>query len=217
MATVGTRPSIDRIREPAALIKLPEIVLLLIALITFCVHNNGSLAYVLSVLLPSLLNALLFLTVQLLGYDQLRETPVELVLYSYNILAFFISAILLMSRHDPTLIASGVFCLLLVIIYCMEVYLAYTSLSYRPSLPSAPSASPSAEQQPAVISSANFGVYPAVTSHPRPADGVDTGVMCMVPELDLANPVYPGTLNYPPYPLPEHHNTPFDIPVGPMP
>ena len=51
-------------------------VLLVIAIITFCVNNNGSPAYALSVLLPCLINALLFLAVYLMGYNQLRQIPV---------------------------------------------------------------------------------------------------------------------------------------------
>ena len=139
----------------------------------------------------------------------------ELALYSYSVIGLFISSILLMSRYSSSLITSGVFCLFLTIIYGIDVYFSYTGLVNRSSSSSnTESASPAAPsaQHPAVISGHNSAVYPSMA--PPTLTGVD--------EVDLrddidtehqggvshTNPIYPTTLNYPPFPLPDTTSLP---------
>lgn len=198
-------------------IKFLEILLLIIAIITFFAHNDGSPAYVASVLVPCLINAIVFLAVYVLGYTQLRTTPVELALYSYSVIGLFISSILLMVRADPgNLIASGIFCLFLSGIYGVEVYFSYVALVNRPPQPTNVVTVPPPHQQPVVISTPVLDVQPGAPPSLVPrADTVDLGPgqgTSLGPDTQSqqgpgnvynTNPVYPATMNYPPYPVPD--------------
>lgn len=207
MASLGARPSLDHFRQPAVLIKVPEIILLLVAVITYSAGANGEPAYVASVLLPCLLNALVFMTNYALGYSQLKHTPVELALYTYYVIGIFISAILLLSRNSGSLIASGVFCIILTLFYCLEVYFSYTGLVNRVPLPPN-TQEPDATQGNNPNLPTITGAPPSYSSSPAPmqfgADTVDlergVGPWPAPTAVYNTNPVYPATMNYPPYP-----------------
>ncbi|XP_045132814.1 uncharacterized protein LOC123517052 [Portunus trituberculatus] len=207
MAILGTRSNPDIIKEPAVAIKIPEIFLLIIAIITFFANNDGSPAYVASVLVPSLINAIVFLTVYVLGYTQLKYTPVELALYSYNVIGLFISSILLLVRSYPgNLVASGIICLFLAGIYCAEIFFSYTALVNRPTQPTNAVTVPAPHQQPVVISTPVLEVHPGAPASIVPRNdtvdlGPDTLYSQSLGNVYHTNPVYPSSMNYPPYPV----------------
>ncbi|KAK3852873.1 hypothetical protein Pcinc_040558 [Petrolisthes cinctipes] len=130
-------------RSPSAICKMVEITLLVIVMSTFFSEagcrifpaakmRSGAALFISSTIVPCFLNAILLPATHIMGYTQLQETPLELMLYSYYTLATFSSSIVLMAARNSTFIASGVFCLFLSLVYVAEVYFAYMRLTSRP-------------------------------------------------------------------------------------
>lgn len=146
---------VNNLRHPSAFLKVVEIVILIIIMaLYFSQFSVAWMNYATSVFVGCFLNALVLLVLRLLGYNQIQNTPLELIFYSYYLLGTFISSILLFTESPQgPWIAAGVFGLLLVFVFAAELYVSYSGLTGTPiSFPpeTFPSVPPQAghQQQP---------------------------------------------------------------------
>ncbi|KAK7069920.1 hypothetical protein SK128_001628 [Halocaridina rubra] len=172
---------VNNLRHPSAILKMVEILLLIVTMALFFSRIRGWSLFVASVIIGCFLNAIVFLINIFMGYDQHQKTPLELILYSYYTLSLFISGILQFTGHFGIWIASGVFCLVLSVIYGMEIYLSYMNLVGRP-VASFPVMS-QAPQPPAAAPSQS-SVFPADPYPPPPTYPNNPPMQ----QVDLGNP-----------------------------
>ncbi|XP_064100379.1 uncharacterized protein LOC135211145 isoform X2 [Macrobrachium nipponense] len=124
---------VNNLRHPSAFLKVIEIFLLIIILaLYFSQLGDPGRNFVTSVVVGCFLNASVLLTLRFMGYNQIQNTPLELMFYSYYLLGTFISSILLFTSSNGPCIAAGVFGLLLVVVFAAELYAAYNGLVGTP-------------------------------------------------------------------------------------
>ncbi|XP_066943432.1 uncharacterized protein [Macrobrachium rosenbergii] len=209
---------VNNLRHPSAFLKVVEIVILIIIMaLYFSQFSVAWMNYATSVFVGCFLNALVLLVLRLLGYNQIQNTPLELMFYVYYVVSLFISAILLFSTGNGPFIAAGFFCLFIMLVYFADWYYAFIGLNGHPpqlSLPGQRSAqqAPSSQshqsndREPRVGLSFQSGYQQHVT------DSVDAG---LPPREDIfhTNPTYPSTMNYPPIDIGAELPTMFTVNV----
>ena len=119
--------------------------------------------------------------------------------------------------YPANLVASGVFCLFLTLIYCAEVYFSYIALINRPLQPTNAVTVPTPHPPPVVISTPVLEAHPGSPASIVPrTDTVDLRPNTLYSQtlgnIYHTNPVYPTTLNYPPYPEPDANTLPGPAP-----
>ncbi|KAG7158598.1 hypothetical protein Hamer_G011247 [Homarus americanus] len=190
-------------RHPTVFLKLVEIMLLIIAMATFFSVIGGWGMYVASIILGCFINALIILGLYLMGYTQIQQTPLESTLYLYYGVGMFVSSILLMSTQFSTLVASGVFCLFLTLVYALDFYFSFMGMRGRPlsfplgeDLPRDSGAPPSTSSPPAILDPSALPPpsYPQATG--TAVDTVDRGVKNI--SVFETNPSYPPTMDFQP-------------------
>lgn len=205
----------NNLRQPSVSLKIVEIVLLVIAISTFFSCFYGWAFFASSVMLACFINAFAFLGIYLMGYTQVMQTPLESVLYVYYCIGLLVSSILLMATHISLLVASGVFCLFLTFVYCLDLYFSTIGMIRRPeSFP--PNAQPPREEIgvspstistiPVILNPASFPpTYPETTStHVLPSyqdalgrDTVDMNQSAFASSIYSTNPTIQVTSNSP--------------------
>ncbi|XP_068231611.1 uncharacterized protein [Palaemon carinicauda] len=184
------------LRHPAIALKIAEVLLLIIILaLYFSQLNVADVNFMTSVFVGSFLNAIVLLTVRLLGYNQIQSTPLELIQNCYYLLAIFISAILLFTHTTGAWIAAGVFSLFLVIVFIAQVYFCYWGLVGRPvsfppeSFPPVPPQAGNLQQQQQQQQQAPPQNFPTEAYPPPP-----TYLNNQMQNVDLGNPFDEGHL-----------------------
>ncbi|XP_064100375.1 uncharacterized protein LOC135211145 isoform X1 [Macrobrachium nipponense] len=180
---------VNNLRHPSAFLKVIEIFLLIIILaLYFSQLGDPGRNFVTSVVVGCFLNASVLLTLRFMGYNQIQNTPLELIFYVYYVVSLFISAILLFCTGNGPFVAAGFFCLFIMVVYCADWYYAFIALNGHP--PQFFSGQRPAQETPS-SQSHQSGYQQRVT------DSVDAG---LPPSEDIfhTNPTYPPTMNYPP-------------------
>ncbi|XP_068231609.1 uncharacterized protein [Palaemon carinicauda] len=192
------------LRHPAIALKIAEVLLLIIILaLYFSQLNVADVNFMTSVFVGSFLNAIVLLTVRLLGYNQIQSTPLELILYVFYVVCFLVSSILLFTGIFSSWKAAGVFCLLVTLVYGVEWYYAFIALNGHPpslTLVQTPNQQTASSQSDTIDCAEPHDVSSYQTGYQQQnlSDGVDAGFIGHGINYQT-NPTYPPTMNYPPH------------------